>query len=235
MTAVTRPKMKAHTPVLRCPVGNQRSEILTVRWSFIRTTSLFPKIGPRWPLMFWLRSTSEKRVCRSSTTRVTPCSTRRATRYSVEKTTADRSLVGWLDAGLTGDTKMVTSIPPKMHARSTMRSVTCLPHRCAHPTHHNGSTPVCTGPTVSMGLRRGTSSSIQLPVRSPAPIAPISALNHTPVSSRASRTTWSARVESWISGREKHASSSTDPAPDPTSPHCAERENRSLEVASPRD
>ena len=110
---------------------------------------------------------------------------------------------------------------------------TCSPTRWPLPTHHNGSTPDSTGPTGSPAHPKDCGTSMTRPRNSYPPLTPTADPLLMPATYSASAMTWSTRVESWTCGCGRLASSSSAPAPDPTSPPSEGRTNCSLVVASP--
>ena len=107
--------------------------------------------------------------------------------------------------------------------------------RWARRTRRSGSTPACTGPTASTARGRGTTTSTSPVGRADqVDLAPTSTRSRTPASSSRSPTTSSTTAGSWTSGPARRGSSSTAPAPAPTSPRSAARTSGSPAAASPR-
>ena len=61
--------------------------------------------------------------------------------------------------GPTGASRVATSPPKRMRARSTTRCATCSPCRWRRRTARSGSTPACIGHTASMARARDISTS----------------------------------------------------------------------------
>ena len=184
--------------------------------------------GLRWRPISWSRSISARLACRRLMPRATRSSMSPETRCSARSVRPDRSSTGWSAPGAGGPRSTTILLPLTMPRRSRTSSNTCWPPRWPRRTLRSGSIPVSTGPTASPARVRVTTTSTHTPECSLFRPTPTHGQPRTPASSNRSMTIWWAMAVSSTCSLARHASSSTAPAPVPTSPGCAPGANRSL-------